>query len=333
MLKEFYIIDKYFKPLAKKHKDAYLLKEDAALFSIRNNYKAVITTDTLIEGIHFFKGDIAKSIANKAMHVNLSDIAAMGAIPKFYTIALTLSPFQIQDELFFEEFSNELKEIQKKYNITLLGGDTCLGDSLSISITMIGEILSNLSPLLKSQAKDKDSIFVSNTIGDSHLGLMYLQNNNQDIFKNLDSEDIEYLKKSYYFKDAQVFLGDFLLNYSRCATDISDGLTLSLDQILSLSKLEAEIDLNKIPLSKAASKVLSTNKELIIDLITGGDDYQLLFTIPHNRLSIFNNMINYLNLKVTEIGSLKKTEEGSSNSNYYLDGKKINITKNSFSHF
>ena len=333
MLKEFYIIDKYFKPLAKKHKDAYLLKEDAALFSIRNNYKAVITTDTLIEGIHFFKGDIAKSIANKVMHVNLSDIAAMGAIPKFYTIALTLSNEQIKDDLFFQEFSNELSEIQKKYNITLLGGDTCLGETLSISITMIGEILSTLTPLLKSQAKDKDSIFISNTIGDSHLGLMYLKNKNQEIFQNLDSKDIDYLKKSYYFKEAQISLGDFLLNHSRCATDISDGLTLSLQQVLTLSKLEADIDLNKIPLSKVASKIISKNKNLIIDLITGGDDYQLLFTIPHNRISIFNNMINYLNLKVTEIGTLKKTIENTSNANYYLDGKKITITKNSFSHF
>jgi thiamine-monophosphate kinase len=287
---EFDIIAKYFNW---QQNDTTILKsigDDAAV--IQNTNKLIISTDTLIENVHFFAGTKASDIAYKALMVNLSDIAAMGAKPKYFTLNLSLEQI---DNNWLKEFANELQNIAKKYNISLIGGDTTQGP-LTISITIIGECN---KPLLRSGAKIGDGVFISGNLGGAKLALEQIKNNNK-----VDALALNKLKRP----QAQVALGLELSGIATSCIDISDGLAQDLNHILVASNVGVDIWSNSIPIFEAST----LNYALF-----GGDDYELCFTASVDNVAHINN--------ITQIGVVNN------NKILTLDGKKLPIS--GYKHF
>jgi thiamine-monophosphate kinase len=260
------------------------LKNDAFIFD-----KFIITKDVLVEGKHFFKGSDPKNLAKKALRVNLSDVASMGAQPIGYFLGLVLNE-NSKKRSWLENFISGLDEDQKKYGLQLFGGDTVIHDGeIVISITMIGE--NKGRALNRSGAKPGDLICVSGSIGDSYLGLLSYQ---QKIGENI------YFKEKYDLPDPKVELGVEISKFATSCIDISDGLMLDANHIAKNSSVMMEINIDQIPFSLEAKKLLNFNLELKKDMITAGDDYELLFTIPEKNITRINK------LKIFQIGFVKE---------------------------
>ncbi len=261
-MREFTIIRDYFAPLA--HPDAALnLKDDAALLSIPEGEQLVITTDTLNEGVHFIGNESPDLIARKALRVNLSDLAAMGATPLAYT--LNLSAPKDADEAFFAAIAAGLKQDQEQFTIHLLGGDTTASTAgLSLTITAYGTVAKGAA-LTRFGAKSGDAIYVGGTIGAGALGLAVAQGK---------APMNEALLHAYQLPEPQLALSKMLRNKATACMDVSDGLVQDLTHLCAASVVGADIDCDAIPL---AGKNLEA-------CITGGDDYVLLFTAPEGVL-------------------------------------------------
>lgn len=285
-MREFDLIEKYFN-WGNSNSNILGVGDDCALISIEPKYQIATSVDTLIEGVHFPKNTSPKDIAYKALAVNLSDLAAMGATPKYFTLALTLPKF---DEQWLGEFSTSLKSLASQHSIALVGGDTTKGQ-LSISINVTGMVFKNKA-LLRSSAQVGDVIFVSNTIGDAALAWQQIQ---QNIVPS------SALLECFHRPNPQVKLGSALVDIVNACIDISDGLEQDLGHILNRSKVGAHINLASIPLSAEVATYVEKTKDWCLPL-AGGDDYQLCFTVPPKNLSFVKNLEISLNIKLQEIG-------------------------------
>ncbi len=270
-LNEFDLINKYFK---KKLFDTDHLKlgigDDAAVFQAPAKEQIVITKDTLIAETHFFATDNPADIAYKAVAVNLSDLAAMGATPRYLLLGLTLPAV---DENWLNQFSDGLNEISKKYQLDLIGGDTCRGD-LAVSVTAIGFVPENQF-ITRANAKDGDYIFVSHQLGAAAYAL--------DLIKN-QQKPSDVLLKYLNRPEPEVFLGQQLRGIANSCIDISDGLLADLGHICESSNVGACLDLNAIPLLPELKKLPLS--QALRYALTGGDDYALCFTVPKNKLTM-----------------------------------------------
>lgn len=269
-MKEFAIIKKFFSARQNFSNNTQVgIGDDAAVVSAPSNQKIVITTDTFSESIHFPSHTKAYDIGYKALAVNLSDLAAMGAKPMWVTLALA---FPRYNEEWLKEFSQGFFDLANEHNIQLIGGDTTRGH-LSITIQAMGLAT---SPLLRSEAKVEDLIFVSGTLGDAGVGLQ-LATNKIVLPDNFKEFFITKLNRPI----PQINLGKSLEHISHCAIDISDGLIADVNHILEASNVGAEINLEKIPLSQPMQQCFS-REEGIKFALTSGDDYQLCFTLSEN---------------------------------------------------
>lgn len=260
---EFTLIKTYIAPLAEMP-EALGLMDDAAVIPAGNGMEYAVTKDALVEGVHFLPGTAPEDLARKILGVNLSDMAAMGAVPKYYLIAGCLTP-NITEE-WHQRFTAELHKMQHEYGCILIGGDTVKHkDTLAFSVTMLGEVPEGKA-LKRSGAKAGDDVWVSGTIGDAALGL--------------HSEDT-YLRGRYLRPQPRVGLGIALREIAHAAVDISDGLVADIGHIASASELHIVLEAAAIPLSDAAKGAD------IKAILTGGDDYELAFTAaPENREKI-----------------------------------------------
>lgn len=263
---EFSIIEKYFAPLAKNYPQAFGLKDDAAVFSASAGCEIVLTKDAMVADVHFFAHDKAEYIARKLVAVNVSDLAAMGAVPKAYLLAIML-PNDTQ-ESWIADFAKGVAMATAEFGGYIIGGDTVAHNGkLALTLTAIGEVPKGKA-LKKSGAKVGDKIYVSGYIGDSYLGLQILSGK-----LNMQSK---YLENAYFLPNPKVKLGVQILDIATSCTDISDGLIADLGHICKNSNVGAVIKSELIPLSEEAKKTgVGVEK-----LITGGDDYELLYTIP-----------------------------------------------------
>ena len=319
-MNEFGLIKKYFSPLSKKHKGAFLLSDDAAIFSGKGNF--VVTKDLMAEGVHFFNGPDPEKLAQKLLRVNLSDIAAMGAIPKFYLLGLTL-PKNVKED-WIKAFSEGLKKDQEKYQISLIGGDTTAHDGpIILSLTMIGAAKKNI--LKRSGAKKGDGVYVTGTIGDAFLGL--------NILEGKIKEKDEFLIERFNLPSPRLDISRKINQIANTCVDISDGLAADLSHILTASKVSAEIFLDKIPVSEQAKKILKKKPHLIKEMITGGDDYELCFTVPPQKETELIRIFSSSKTKITKIGGVI-TSGGAAILNIYDKvGKKVVLDKKGFQHF
>lgn len=269
---EFDFIVSHLAPLSEQHPAALGLQDDAALVEIPEGHKLIITKDAIVEGVHFIGDEPPARIAQKALRVNLSDCAAMGAKPYGYFMALLLSETVQEDWL--AGFAKGLAQDQKTYGLSLLGGDTTRTyGSLAITITLLGLVPNDMA-LKRSGARVGDEIYVSGTIGDAVLGLHFAK---QDLFNPTPQEVHDVLRERYQLPLPRVALGERLRGIATSCIDISDGLVQDLGHICAASGVGAVIDWNKIPLSKSALDIAGATPEI---LLAGGDDYELMFTLP-----------------------------------------------------
>ena len=313
MSPEFSLIDKYFNLYKTK---AYKgIGDDAALIKKDNNYLWAISTDMLNEKTHFLPNTNPFNLGWKALAVNISDIYAMGGIPKFALLAIALPKVKIG---WMEEFSNGLFSCAKKYRVELIGGDTTKGP-LSISICILGEVLKK-NALLRSNAKKEDDIWVTGELGLAALGLAKLQNKIQ-LPQGLSKKAIGALEKPML----QSSIIEIMAKLSHSAIDISDGLIADLSHILEASKVGADISLKNIPVTPWLKK----NKLIDIGL-SGGDDYQLLFTAPKKNRNKINLVSKIPSIKLTRIGSIKKGKSLNINDH---KGMLYKLKKKGYDHF
>jgi len=293
---EFELIARYFKPLASADAPAFGLGDDAAVFSPPENKDLVMTKDALVAGVHFFADDAPDLVARKAVRVNISDLAAMGAMPYGYLLALAIPKEMKNIDDWVSKFARGLAQDQEKFNWSLIGGDTVSTTGpLSLSVTAIGTVERGCA-LKRAGAQAGDQIYVSGSLGDSALGLAFLKG-------EIEGEGAALIKR-YQIPEPRTELGAKLFGIATAAMDISDGLAGDLGHICEQSDLGAIIYENSLPLSKAAGKVLErycAYKDLIW---RGGDDYELLFTAPVDQEKSIEQLAVELDLRITNIGHM-----------------------------
>ena len=283
------LIQKYFSNIGSaflaEHNVEVSVGDDASVISSKNNTQQINSLDTSIEGVHFLENLQPEDIAYRSCVVALSDLAACGARPKWYSVALTLP---IAEETFLQSFAIGLKAFSEEYKIPLIGGDTTKG-LLSITVQVMGEVDCGKA-ILRSNAKEGQLVFVSGTIGNAYLGLQELKG---------ESKSTEFIY-SYLSPKARIELGQELVDIADAAIDVSDGLIQDMNLICSNSNVGAEIFLEKIPTSKYQKS---------IDLINSGDDYELCFVADENKLDKILEISTRLNIPITNIGKITSRKE------------------------
>jgi len=286
-MNEFDLIREYFTWPIKDPSIALGVGDDAALFSLEQGYQLVTTTDTLTESVHFSESTPAKEIAHKSLAVNLSDIAAMGAKPKYFTLSITLPKI---DQSWLKEFSDSLRELSGHYEVSLIGGDTTRG-SLNITITMFG-IVESSKALTRSGARPGDGVYVSGMIGDA--GFCFWKLSNGLITSNQELKRLN-------CPTPRVELGLKLKNLASACIDISDGLEQDLSHILKASSVGAIIEVEKIPISEVLLSHINDTSDWSIPLCSG-DDYELCFTVPEGNQEALKKISESCNIDITRIG-------------------------------
>ena len=297
-LDEFELIETYFAPLSRGEPGAFGLTDDAAELAFEPGKRAVVTTDAIIAGVHFPASEDPKTIASRLVRVNLSDLASMGALPRGYTLVLALPDTTTPE--WIAAFAQGLADEQQQFGITLLGGDTTRsrGD-LMLSITMIGEVFDN-TIILRSGASVGDDIYVTGTIGDAMLGLALME----ERITARDDDARTFLIGRFRTPAPRVSVGLGLIGLASAAADISDGLVADLNHICGASRVSAEVDLDLVPLSPAAKSLVTDNQPLRISLLTGGDDYELVFTAPAAVSERLQTLAAQCGVCITRIGRM-----------------------------
>ncbi len=290
---EFGFIARHLRPLAAGHAGALELSDDAAIVEPTAGMQLVLAKDALVEGVHFLPHDSAEHVAQKALRVNLSDMAAMGATPRGYLLAL-IRPKRLPPE-WLGRFSHGLAQDQAAFGVTLLGGDTVVTPGpLTLSITMLGEAPRGQT-LRRSGARANDDIYVSGTLGGAALGL--------DVLQGRLSPPIaasEFLIRRYRLPEPRIELGEALRGVAHAAIDISDGLLADLRHILNTSGKGAEIHTHQIPISQAAAP----HRGALEAALAGGDDYELLFTADPEQRPAIQAISEQRSLPLTIIGQV-----------------------------
>ena len=260
---EFGIIRRYFTRDAGKPGVVVGVGDDGALLEPTPGLLQVQVIDTLVEGTHFHSNMDAADVGYRVVAVNLSDIAAMGATPRWMTLALTLWD---KDEQWVERFASGLFEAADEHDVALVGGDTTAGDAVVASVHITGEVEPGRA-LLRSGARVGDTVYVSGTVGDAAAGLRVFESGERD----------EVLERRFLRPSARIHKGRELAGRAHGAIDISDGLVGDLRKMLDASGVGAELDVDAVPLSAALRARFDPDAALAFAM-TGGDDYELCFT-------------------------------------------------------
>jgi thiamine-monophosphate kinase len=318
---EFELIRRYFAELTPPRDDVALgIGDDAALLKPPRGHEVVVTTDTLIEGKHFPDDTDPQAVGWKALAVNLSDLAAMGAEPRWFTLALTL---RMADPEWLSGFAAGLGAMAREAHVGLVGGDTSQG-ALSITVTAMGTVPAGKA-IRRSGAKAGDAICVTGTLGDAALALR-LGQGEAGGRGEARSADLEMLRARLNRPAPRVAVGAALRGLAHAAIDLSDGLAGDLSHILDASGVGAEIRANKLPMSPAF-KGLSEPESRIELQVSGGDDYELCVCLPPADV---DKLRKRLDVPLTEIGRVVK---GKSLSLLDAKGKKLAIEPFGYRHF
>lgn len=321
MASEFDIIRRYFKrPVTNAILGA---GDDAALISVPAGTELAISADTLVSGRHFFADADPYRLGYKSLAVNLSDMAAMGAKPRWTLLALTLPEELVnQNTAWLAEFSQGFFTLADRYHVELIGGDTTAGP-LNIGIQIIGEVAAGKA-LRRSGAQPGDDIWVSGKLGDAALALRHEL---QQI--TLEPEEIAQCLPSLLMPEARVELGLRLIGLANSAIDISDGLAADLEHILTASEIAACINIIDIPCSTVLEKY--RQQSMAIDcLLAGGDDYELCFTAAKTKRREIEKMSGELSLPLSRIGEIYS---GAGLTVKDAQGKAMTLDSKGYDHF
>ncbi|MSP31796.1 MAG: thiamine-phosphate kinase [Pseudolabrys sp.] len=319
------LIARHFQPIA-THPGALGLADDAAFITPPPGCDLVLKTDAIIGGVHFFPGDAAHTIAAKALRVNLSDLAAKGARPLGFLLSLAL-PKDIGDE-WLADFADGLRGDAVLFACPLFGGDTDRTPGpVTISIAMFGAVPEG-SMVRRAGARPGDSVFVSGSIGDAALGLVVRKGGGTDW--KLSAAQRQHLVARYLLPQPRNALAEAVRSHASAAMDVSDGLAGDLAKLCRASKVSADIDVALVPLSDAAKAVIASDAAMLETALTGGDDYEIVCTVPAGKAAGFRAAALAANVAVTEIGKI-----GAGEGACFLatDGKALSFKQTSFSHF
>jgi thiamine-monophosphate kinase len=320
------LIARYFKPLA-TDPGAFDLVDDAAILKSSAG-DVVVTTDAIVEGVHFLPDDPPDIVARKALRVNLSDLAAKGAEPAGFVLTLALRE---ANDAWLAPFARGLGEDAARFQCPLLGGDTVSTPGpLMISITAFGRVPPG-KMVRRNAAKAGDRVVVSGTIGDAALGLDILKGGAVAAALANDAAARDMLIGRYRIPQPRVDLAQAVRDHASAAMDVSDGLAGDLAKLCAASGVSAAIDAQSIPLSGPARTLLSRGAVGIESILSGGDDYEILCTIPENR---FEALAEAARLAATPITSIGTVIAGSSGPRF-IDGQgsEIALSRLSYSHF
>lgn len=320
---EFELISRYFAPLASKVPGALGLGDDAALLTPLPGTELVLTTDVLIESVHFLRDDPPDTIARKALRVNLSDLAAKGAQPAGYLLVLALAPWAGTE--WIERFAYGLGADQNRYGIGLLGGDTAATPGpLSVAITAIGTVPAG-AMLKRSGAKPGDIVFVSGTIGDAGAGLDILRG------RAAGGETVRSaLIARYRLPEPRLSLGRALRGRASAALDVSDGLLGDLGHIAEVSGVAIVVEASCLPLSTELVRFYGESMETRSTAATAGDDYEIAFTAPASSAAEIEAAAAESGTPVTAIG---RVEAGQGVRLLDAAGVQIPVRRAGYTHF
>lgn len=296
---EFERIATFFAPLAAGFPGALGLLDDAAVLRPAEGCQFVVTTDTIVAGVHYVGDEPADLVAQKLLRVNLSDVAAMGARPVAYTLNIALPP-EIEDD-WLERFTAGLAADQRRFGIALAGGDSVSTPGpITLTVTAIGEVPAG-AELRRSGARPGDVIYVTGTIGDGALGLKAVRGG----LAGLGKADKAALTERYRLPQPRVACGPRLVGLAHAAIDVSDGLIADLGHIADTSGVAAVVEAAAVPLSRAAAAALALDPALRDAVLGGGDDYELLFTAPPEAADRLAALAGEIGLPITAIGRIE----------------------------
>jgi thiamine-monophosphate kinase len=331
---EFEIIAKYFAPLAADAPGTFGLQNDAAVLEPVTGEDLVATLDTMVAGVHYRADEPPDFIARRLLRVNLSDLAAMGARPVGYLLSFVVT--ETIDEDWVASFTQGLAADQKEFGLSLLGGDTVRSEGAQcISLTALGSLRRGAA-LSRSGAKPDDHIFVSGTIGDGALGLDCLEGKHSELAPDLVQALIERFQVPKPRLDLGTALGDLNRQETEAgrrglaALDVSDGLVADLGHLTLEQGLGARLELARVPLSPAAKALGADDKDLMARIVTGGDDYELLFTADPALTAEIAKLSEATATPVSQIGEIT---EGHEIEPLWSDGSRLMLQRSGWRHF
>jgi len=291
---EFELIARYFAPLARGFAGAGGLRSDNAFLAADARHDLVVKTDTIVSGVHFLADERPELVAARALRVCLSDLAAGGATPHAYQLALSLT--RGWTERWVAGFARGLAADQRRFGIVLCGGDTTgTPGPTTISVTAFGKIAHGKG-LGRDGARAGDELWVSGTIGDAALGLLAARGELKSAF----------LEKRYRLPQPRTTLGPHLVGIATATADISDGLLADVGHIANASGLAAQIDRDRVPLSRAAQGAVAVKPSLWSNVLGGGDDYELAIAVPARKRAALLAASRAAGVTVTQMGAFSK---------------------------
>ena len=296
---EFELINKYFSKLSNKNKSSLNLNDDVFFDKSKN---LIVSVDTYNEGIHFVNFKNPELVMKKIIRSSISDLICKGVKPKYYFISASGDRKSFSKSN-LKKISKSLKQEQKKFNISLSGGDTILSKKLSFTITSIG--FSN-KIVFRNKAKLYDDIYVTGNLGDSYAGLLVLKKN-----ISVNNREKKYFIDKYFLPNIQLGLSKKLVNFANTSIDISDGLLTDLDKLINKQKLSYKLYLDKIPISNNLKKLILLKRLKKKSFISQGDDYQILFTASNSKSRIIAIIAKSLGIKISKIGKICSRAEKS----------------------
>jgi len=317
------LIARYFQPIA-TDPGALGLSDDAAFIKPPPGCDLVLKTDAIIGGVHFFADDAADDVARKALRVNLSDLAAKGAKPLGFLLSLAL-PKETGDD-WLSGFAEGLREDAARFGCPLFGGDTDRTPGpVTISIAMFGSVPEG-TMVRRAGAKPGDRVFVSGSIGDAALGLVM----RKGATWQLGDAEREHLRSRYLLPQPRNALAEAVRGHASSAMDVSDGLAGDFAKLCRASRVAAEIEVARVPLSDAAKAVLAAEPAMLETALTGGDDFEIVCTVPAGKADSFRAAAKAADAAVSEIGEIKAGEGVR-----FVDsnGHALAFKRASFSHF
>ena len=322
------LIAEFLAPLASAAQGARGLLDDCASLTPPAGMDLVLKTDPIRAGVHFFADDDPADIAWKALAVNVSDLAAKGAVPLVYLLALSFPERPTRG--WMTAFAEGLRAAQNAFGCHLTGGDTDLAPGpLCVAITAIGAVLKG-QMVPRTGARAGDSVYVSGTIGDACLGLALRSGSANTAAGTLSAAERQSLVDRYLRPQPRLTLADALLRHASAAMDVSDGLAKDADRLFSASGVGGEIDLRCVPLRPSVQRLTTDDPKLLVRLVSAGDDYEVLCSVPVAAEGAFVKDAAIAGVPVTRIG---KVGQQSGSRFIGLDGRALVLDRLGWTHF
>jgi thiamine-monophosphate kinase len=318
-LSEFELIDRYFRACGAKRADVRVgVGDDAAVLACPAGMELVAAVDSLVDGVHFPHGSPPASIGHRALAVNLSDLAAMGARPAWALLALTLPQ---ADEAWLSEFAEGMAALARAHDVALVGGDTTSGP-LCVTVQVLGHVQRS-SALLRSGGSAGDAVFVSGTPGDASAGLGVEQGRLM-----ATGEPAAYLRERFLYPAPRVALGECLRHYASACIDVSDGLLADAAKLARASGCGVAISYHEVPVSESLVRAVGEERARELAL-TGGDDYELCFSVRPAQVGRLMAELPPQRWGYTRIGTLREA----AGADVLRDGAVMSFSHSGYDHF